>query len=415
MSRVDELIAELCPDGVDFLPLAAVGKWYGGGTPSKARPEFWQGGSIPWISPKDMGRFVVDSTEDYITQEAVRASATKLVPPTSIVMVVRSSILDRVFPTALVPVRAALNQDMKAVVPRAGILPEYIAHLLRSHGDAILRAARKSGGSVASIESSRLFSYRIPVPPVAVQREIIGILDSFTQLEAELEAELEARQLQYVHYRDSQLRFGASVQCRPLGNLGTIFGGLSGKSKADFLEGNARFVSYVNVLNNIAVDVTAENFVRVEPGERQHALQRGDVLFTGSSETPEEVAMSSVVTAELDEPLYLNSFTIGYRLSDPTVFDPEFTKHLFRSRQIRTQLVRTASGVTRFNVSKVRLARVEVPIPSLAEQRHIAGVLDSFEALVNDVRVGLPAELAARRRQYEFYRDRLLSFEELVS
>jgi len=123
----------------------------------------------------------------------------------------------------------------------------------------------------------------------------------------------------------------SGVAFKTLGDVGTIFGGLSGKSKADFSDGNARFVSYMNVFNNIAVDVAADDFVRVGTGERQQSLRRGDILFTGTSETPDEVAMSSVVTVEVDEPLYLNSFTIGYRLNDPSMLDSEFAKHLFRS------------------------------------------------------------------------------------
>ena len=132
MSLIDKLTAELCPEGVAFETLADIGVWYGGGTPSKSRADYWRGGTIPWVSPKDMGKSIIDSAEDYITEAAVQGSATRLVPANSVAIVVRSSILDRILPTALIPVPVALNQDMKAVVPRSGILPEYVAHLLRS-------------------------------------------------------------------------------------------------------------------------------------------------------------------------------------------------------------------------------------------------------------------------------------------
>ena len=168
----------------------------------------------------------------------------------------------------------------------------------------------------------------------------------------------------------------------------------------------------MNVYRNIATDVTPDDFVRVGAVERQRRLTRGDVLFTGSSETPGECGMSSVVTTEPPEALYLNSFCIGYRLNNPDLVDPAFTKHLLRSASMRRQIVRTSNGVTRFNVSKARLSKVEMPIPPLGEQRRLAGIIDKFDALANDLSVGLPAELAARRRQYEYYRDRLLTFEE---
>lgn len=200
-----------------------------------------------------------------------------------------------------------------------------------------------------------------------------------------------------------------------MGELGSIFGGLTGKSKADFTDGNTRFVSYVNIFKNVAVDLETNDFVRVSEGERQRRLERGDVLFTGSSETADEVGMSSVITQDVNEPVYLNSFSIGYRLNDPAMLEPDFAKHLFRSHGMRSQIIKTASGVTRFNVSKARLAKVEVPIPEVSEQRRIAGILDKFEALTNGLNAGLPAELQARRQQYEYYRDKLLTFEEAVA
>lgn len=254
---------------------------------------------------------------------------------------------------------------------------------------------------------------KIPIPPQAVQREIVRVLDQFTELETELQTELETRRVQYVYYRDSLLAFPQSTRRASIGELGSIYGGLTGKSKADFTDGNARFVSYVNVFKNIAVDSREETFVRVGPNEKQRSLQRGDILFTGSSETADEVGMSSVVTTDIDEPIYLNSFCIGFRPTETDLIDPDFAKHLFRSSGMRRQIVRTASGVTRFNVSKARLAKVEVPIPSKDEQRRLASLLDSFEALVNNTSFGLPAELRARRKQYEYYRDKLLTFEEL--
>ena len=275
-----------------------------------------------------------------------------------------------------------------------------------------------TGTKVIDVSAKQLAVVRVPVPPLEVQREIVRILDSFSeleaQLEAELEAELEARRVQYSYYRDSLMTFKeSSVRRVPLGDVGVIFGGLTGKTKADFSHGNARFVSYVNIFNNIAVDTSREDFVRVDSTERQRSLKRGDVLFTGSSETAAEVGVSSVVTEELVEPLYLNSFSIGFRPGDPTVLEPDFTKHLFRSDVMRKQVVRTASGVTRFNVSKARLAEVEVPIPPLGDQRRIASILDKFESLTANLSAGLPAELRARRLQYEYYRDRLLPFKEL--
>lgn len=196
---------------VEWKPLKDVGVWYGGGTPSKQQPSFWEDGTIPWVSPKDMGRNVVDSSQDYITELAVKNSSTKLVPKNSIAIVVRSSILDKVLPTALIPVPVTLNQDMKAVIPHTGISYKYLAHVIRSRGGDILRAARKSGGSVASLDSKKLFSFLIPVPNIEEQNRLLTILDKFDTLANSitegLPREIELRQKQYEYYRDLLLSF----------------------------------------------------------------------------------------------------------------------------------------------------------------------------------------------------------------
>ncbi|WP_138757676.1 restriction endonuclease subunit S [Modestobacter altitudinis] len=204
------------------------------------------------------------------------------------------------------------------------------------------------------------------------------------------------------------------VQYAALGDVGTIFGGLTGKSKADFTGGKSRYVSYVNAFNNMDVNIGADDFVRIAPGEKQRTLARGDVIFTASSETPEEVGMSSVITDEVSEPLYLNSFCIGYRLDDVSILEPDFAKYLFRSSGLRMQIVRTASGVTRYNVSKTRLAKVRFPIPPVEVQKEIVRILDLSTSLNVQLEGELAAELAARRHQFVHFRSALLSFQDDV-
>ena len=181
--------------------------------------------------------------------------------------------------------------------------------------------------------------------------------------------------------------------------------GLSGKTKTDFDGGNARYVSYKNVFANLAVDQSAQDFVRIGPAERQNQVRSGDVIITGSSESLDEVGLSSVVLTEPAESLYLNSFCFMVRFNDPQLMDPGFTKHLFRAESIRSQIRRTASGVTRINVSKPRFMKVRIPVPPLPVQREVADILDTFAVL----EAVLEAELEARRRQYGFYRDHLLT------
>ena len=197
------------------------------------------------------------------------------------------------------------------------------------------------------------------------------------------------------------------VEYKKLGELGQFYGGLSGKSKNDFTDGNEKFITYKNVYSNPALDLDIEDRVKINKGEKQNSLQYGDIIFTGSSETPDECGFSSVITKETNEKLYLNSFCFFFRMDDPSLLLPDFAKHLFRADSIRYQIGKTASGVTRYNVSKEKMKQVQIPVPALPVQREIVRVLDSFTLYSAE----LTAELTARRKQYEFYRDKLLTFE----
>jgi len=203
---------------------------------------------------------------------------------------------------------------------------------------------------------------------------------------------------------------GAEVKWMPLGEVAEIYGGLTGKSKADFEDGNALFVLYKNIYDNYEIDVHNLARVKVSDDERQNKIEYGDILFTGSSETAEDVAFSSAVTSVLKEPVYLNSFSFGIRFNKGVEMMPEFCKHLFRGSVMRKQLKLTASGVTRFNVSKARFKRVLVPIPPLRLQEEIVRILDKFTTLEAE----LEAELDCRKRQYEYYRNQLLSLDVLI-
>ena len=197
------------------------------------------------------------------------------------------------------------------------------------------------------------------------------------------------------------------VEYVKLDEMGSFYSGLSGKSKEDFRDGNAKFITYVNIFNNPALKTDVEDKVKIADGEKQNTIQYGDLLFTGSSETPDECGMCSVLTHHTDENLYLNSFCFGFRFNDLSDKCPSFMKHLFRSTSIRKKICKTANGVTRYNISKKEFAKLEIPLPPLPVQEAIVNILDRFTVYAAE----LQAELQARQQQYEYYRDTLLSFE----
>lgn len=201
------------------------------------------------------------------------------------------------------------------------------------------------------------------------------------------------------------------IEYKTLGELGKFYGGITGKSKNDFVDGNAKFITYKNVYNNPALKLDVDDRVKISPSEKQRTLQYGDIIFTGSSETPDECGISSVVTKLTDEPLYLNSFCFFFRLNEKDVLVPDFSKYLFRSSELRYQIGKTANGVTRYNVSKKLMEQILIPIPPLEIQREIVRILDNFTESTNELQKKLEEELTARKKQYEYYRDLLLNFD----
>lgn len=232
-------------------------------------------------------------------------------------------------------------------------------------------------------------------------------LDKFTSLISNIDKEIELRQKQYEHYREKLLTFNdGECEWKKLVDVGKFINGLTGKTKNDFIDGNAKFISYINVYSNYTVNFNVEDKVKIQKGEKQNALKYGDILFTTSSETPDECGMSSVVEDELSEDVYFNSFCFCFRFNDLTNLEPKFYKHLFRTTKLREKITKTANGVTRYNVSKNLFGKIEIPLPPLHIQKKIAETLDKFTWLISC----LWRERVLRQKQYEYYREKLLTF-----
>ncbi len=163
--------------------------------------------------------------------------------------------------------------------------------------------------------------------------------------------------------------------------LGYTYTGLSGKNKASFGSGEP-YIPYMNVFGNESVDTEAFEYVQIKKGERQNTVAVGDALFTTSSETPEEVGMSSVLTEDFGV-VYLNSFCFGLRLYRPTDFDSKFLSYVLRSKSIRKQMFIAAQGSTRHNLSKQNFNRMKLRYPiDTKEQHNIAAVLTSTDEAI---------------------------------
>lgn len=166
---------------------------------------------------------------------------------------------------------------------------------------------------------------------------------------------------------------------RKLGDVGETYTGLSGKTKEDFGHGEGKFITYVNVFNNPLTDLYGLDSVEID--DKQRRVQYGDVLFTTSSETPEDVGLSSVWLGREDN-VYLNSFCFGYR-PKKDIFDLYYLAFVLRSFSVRREFMLLAQGISRFNISKTKVMDMSINVPSLPEQTAIGSFFQDIDKLIS--------------------------------
>lgn len=395
MNYIDRLVAELCPDGVEYRPLGdVVEKNYGGGTPSKAKEEYW-GGDIPWASVGDLSNDLMEifDTRSKITPAGVSGSSTNVVPAGAVIVAIK------IAPgkMKIAGVDLAINQDIRGLVLNDLMNARFLTYYFRT-----LRFAGH-GTIVKSITNKRLMDTEVPVPPLEIQEAIVEILDKFTNLEAELEAELEARTLQYEYYRDSLFE---ALDCPrvPLGSLGTFVRG-NGLQKKDLQESGNPVIHYGQVFTRYGLheDKTL-SYANDEVYDKLRKAEKGNLVIATTSENDEDVCKALAWLGETPAGISGDAYIYRHEMN------PKYVSYFFTTHDFQRQKLRHITGTKVRRVSGKNLETIEIPLPSLEEQQRIVDILDRFDALTSSLSEGLPAELAARRSQYEYYRNQLLTF-----
>lgn len=266
-------------------------------------------------------------------------------------------------------------------------------------------------GGIPAVSKNQICDFEIPIPPLPIQQEIVRILDTFTELQKELTAnlqtELDARKKQYAYYRDCLLNFEGvdGVEWKKLGEMCDFQNGFSFKSST-FKKQGKPILRITNIKDSI-IDTSSlvyfEDMDYIGQDLSQFKVVKGDIV----------IAMSGATTGKLG---YLTSDEIFYLNQRVGKFVPKSNldrRYLFHYLQLKTNDIYVmAGGGAQPNLSSTKLLNdFSIPIPPLPEQRRIVAILDHFDTLVNDLSIGLPAELEARRKQYEYYRDKLLTFD----
>lgn len=245
---------------------------------------------------------------------------------------------------------------------------------------------------------------QIPFPSLTEQEKIVEIIQTWDEAIEKQEALIE----QKVLYKkgvmqkllSGEVRFDGFTdkwQETKLGDIGSPFSGLSGKTKDDFGHGNAKYITYKSIFDSSKIDQNRLEVVDISENEHQAEVKYGDMFFTTSSEIPEEVGMSSVLLFDVTN-TYLNSFCFGYRLNDTNILLPEFARFSFRGFTFRDKMRRLAQGSTRFNISKNEVMKLKILLPSISEQQKIADILaqceNEIETLKNELIILLEQKIA---------------------
>ena len=376
-----------------------------GGTPSTKIKEYYKG-HIPWLRTQDIDWKDVYDTEVKITEEAVNNSSAQLIPANCVIVAMYGATAAK---ACINRIPLTTNQACCNLLVDESIANyKYVYYWICREYER-LRALGE--GCQSNLSGKKIKDYIIPLPSLSVQSRIVEILDKFTSLEAELEAELDCRKRQYIYYRELLLDFseenkGYNVEWKKLGEVAELVRG-NGLSKKDFAPEGVPAIHYGQIYTYYGNETqSTKSFVTPETASRLRKVFCGNVVITNTSENLEDVGKALLYSGK-SEAVTGGHATI-IRCSERLL--PKFFVYYTKTHMFFDQKRKLAKGTKVIDVSANDLARIEIPLPPLSEQARIVEILDKFDALTNSITEGLPLEIKLRKQQYEYYREQLLNF-----
>ena len=369
MHKIEQLIEELCPQGVEFKALGDVIKLKKGKQLNKellsknGRYPAYNGG----ISYSGFtNNYNYNENTIIISQGGASAGFVNFVTT-----------------------KFYANAHCYVVLPKTEMVKtRYFYHFLKLNQEKITN--KQHGAGIPALKTSEVLDIPIPIPPLTIQKEIVKILDHFTQLEAELEAELEARKKQYEHYREALLTFGDDVERRALREVCTNHDSKRKPvTKSARQTGKYPYYGASGIVDYVSEYIFDGDYLLISEDGANLLARKTPIAFPVSGKTwinnhAHVLKFDNLVTQKYIE-FYLNSIS----------------------------LIDYITGAAQPKLNKGNLNKIKIPFPPLSKQKEIVAILDKFDALVNDISTGLPAEITARKKQYEYYRNQLLTFKPL--
>lgn len=381
MKNLETLIQELCPDGVEFVKLGDCCSFKRGTTITAKN-------AIPGDVPVLAG----GQKPAYYHNEANRTGET--------IVVAGSGAYAGFVSYWTIPV---FLSDSFSVEPDDRLVVKFVYYFLKNIQQKIF--ATKKGSGVPHVHGSSIEKFEIPLPPIEVQTEIVRILDKFTSLEAELEAELDCRKRQYEYYRDKLLSFenvgGQEVKWKKMSEVckNICSGGTPLTSKAEYYDGNIPWLRTQEV-DYCEIHSTLRNITQLGlDNSSAKMIPANCVIVAMYGSTAAKVAINKI-------PLCTNQACCNLEIDE----DKALVRYVYQWICKQYEVLKAMGEGSQHNINAQKVKDFKIPIPSLEEQHRIVSILDRFESLTTSLQSGLPAEIAARRQQYEHYRDKLLTF-----
>lgn len=407
MSKLEELIEQYCPDGVEYVPLSSIGTIKRGNGLQKK--DFVKAGigCIHYGQIYTKFGLFTNKTLTYVDKEL--ADHLLHIEKGDLVIACTSENVEDVCKAV-----AWLGDDSIVTGGHSCVLhhnqnPKYIAYFFQT--ESFQRQKRKYayGTKVIDIKPDSIGKIEIPLPPLPVQEEIVRILDAFTELQAELQAELQKRKQQYNYYRDNLLAFEdkKDIQWKHLGDICDIKGriGFRGYTREDQVkEGEGALSLSPSNIQDGQMDYSKGTYITWSKYDESPEIKtyNGDIIFCKTASVGKVAVVKNLPYKATINPQLVVLKNIQCSAS--------FLAYVLETNSIQSKVISMAGVGSVPNISQKALSDIYIPIPSLYEQQRLVDILDMFNALANDLAAGLPAEIEKRRLQYEYYRDKLLTF-----
>ena len=341
----------------------------GGGTPDTTVKSYW-GGDIQWFTPSEIGKNkYVDFSLRTITRDGLDNSSAKLLPLHTILLSSRATVGE----CSIASNECTTNQGFQSLIAKQCNI-DFLYYLIQTKKKDLIRNA--CGSTFLEISANEIRKIKVAVPVQNEQEQIAKLLSLIDERIATQNKIIEKYESLIQAMCDTLIERETQQVALSFSDFGQSYSGLSGKNAEDFGDGYP-FITYMNVYQNQIIDSTDVGLVKIKETEQQSVVHYGDILFTLSSETPEEVGMGAVYLGET-YPLYLNSFCFGIHITDEAKIYSPFLAYYVSSQSFRKAVYPLAQGSTRFNLQKSDFMKKKFSFPMIEKQRKIYSILNTY-------------------------------------